>query len=108
MFLLQITMVVCVLTLAVCGSDREAAAQTMVTTTTPLQANSESFFESSGVGWSVRRPGFFASFNSGGPIPPPFGGFNPQASFEMARGQATCSSTLLRELSGSVQRPLPF
>ena len=82
MFLLQITMAVCVLTLAVCGSDREAAAQTMVTTTTPLQANSESFFESSGVGWSVRRPGFFASFNSGGPIPPPFGGFNPQAGIQ--------------------------
>lgn len=54
-----------------------AFGQTMVQTTVPLQNNSESFFESTNVGWSVRGPGFFATFN--GAAPPPFGGFNPNA-----------------------------
>jgi hypothetical protein len=77
--LLQIT-IAGVFVFTICVQTRsEVFAQTMVTTSTPLQSNSESFFESSGVGWSVRRPGFFATFNNGGPIPPPFGGFNPNA-----------------------------
>lgn len=103
----------------------EAAAQTMVTTTTPLQANSENFFESSGVGWSVRRPGFFASFNNGGPIPPPFGGFNPQAGiqsgfqvrngpwtgnffFHFAQGSQRFSSTTAPVLTSIPGQPASF
>jgi len=62
--------------------DSHVAAQTMVTTTTPLQSNSESFFESSGVGWSVRRPGFFATFGGRGPMPVPFGLFDPNAGIQ--------------------------
>lgn len=54
-----------------------ATAQTMIQTTVPLQSNSDSFFESSNIGWSVRGPRFFASFNS--PAASPFGGFNPNA-----------------------------
>ena len=49
----------------------------MIQTTVPLQSNSDSFFESNSVGWSVRGRNFFASFNA--PAPPPFGGFNPNA-----------------------------
>jgi hypothetical protein len=58
-------------------SASDATAQTMIQTTVPLQSNSDSFFESSNVGWSVRGRNFFASFNA--PAPPPFGGFNPNA-----------------------------
>lgn len=57
--------------------SNSAVAQTLINTTTPLQSNSDSFYESFNVGWSVRGPNFFASFNS--PAPPPFGGFNPNA-----------------------------
>ncbi len=56
----------------------DARAQVMVRTETPLQNNSERFFESTSMGWSVRRPGFFASFGTS-PVLPPFGGFNPNA-----------------------------
>ena len=97
----------------------------MVTTTTPLQANSESFFESSGIGWSVRRPGFFATFNNGVPIPPPFGGFNPNAgiqsgfqirngpwtgnfNFNFAQGSSRFSSTTAPVLTSLQGQPASF
>lgn len=103
----------------------DVSAQTMVTTSTPFQANSENFFESSGVGWSVRRPGFFASFNNGGPIPPPFGGFNPQAGiqsgfqvrtgpwtsnffFNFAQGTQRFSSTTAPVLTSIPGQPASF
>lgn len=106
-------------------SQETATAQTMVTTSTPLQSNSESFFESSGIGWSVRRPGFFATFNNGGPIPPPFGGFNPNAgiqsgfqirngpwtgnfNFNFAQGTQRFSSTTAPVLTSIQGQPASF
>ena len=106
-------------------SGEQVLAQTMVTTSTPLQANSESFFESSGIGWSVRRPGFFATFNNGGPIPPPFGGFNPNAgiqsgfqfrngpwtgnfNFNFAQGTSRFSSTTAPVLTSLQGQPASF
>ena len=102
-----------------------ASAQTMVTTSTPLQTNSESFFESSGVGWSVRGPGFFASFGGGGPMPVPFGGFNPNAgirsgwsvrngdwttnfNFHFAQGTQRFSSTTAPVLTSIPGQPASF
>lgn len=56
-----------------------AVAQPMIYTTTPLQANSDRFFESTNMSWSVRGPNFFATI--GGPNfgSPRFGGFNSNA-----------------------------
>jgi hypothetical protein len=123
--LLPITIAI-VITVAILGQPGEFAfAQTMVTTSTPLQANSESFFESSGIGWSVRRPGFFATFNNGGPIPPPFGGFNPNAgiqsgfqihngpwtgnlNFNFAQGSSRFSSTTAPVLTSLQGQPATF
>ena len=101
------------------------AAQTMVTTTTPLQSNSESFFESSGIGWSVRRPGFFASFGGRGPMPVPFGLFDPNAglqsgfsvrkgdwranfNFHVAQGIQRFSSTTAPVLTSIPGQPASF
>ena len=59
--------------------DSPAVAQPMVYTTTPLQSNSDRFFESGNMNWSLRGPNFFATF--GGPNfgVPRFGGYNPNA-----------------------------
>ncbi|MBI5758127.1 MAG: hypothetical protein HZA46_06385 [Planctomycetales bacterium] len=57
---------------------RPAAAQ-MITTQTPFQNNSASFFESTSVGWSLNGPGYFARFGNPGLSRPPFGGYVPGA-----------------------------
>lgn len=76
-----------------------------VTTQTPLQNNGTRFFEQSNVGWSIRNPHYFFSFNGGGAAPP-FGGFQPNAgvnggfaignaqfNYGFAQGASTTSST---------------
>ena len=56
-----------------------AAAQPMVYTTTPLQANGDRFFESTNMNWSLRGPDFFATFGGPNIGIPKFGGYNPNA-----------------------------
>lgn len=56
-----------------------AAAQPMVYTTTPLQANGDRFFESTNMNWSLRGPNFFATFGGPNIGVPKFGGYNPNA-----------------------------
>lgn len=59
------------------GAPGLVSAQ-MVTTQSPLQGNSSSFYEHSHVGWSVHNPHYFMNFNGGGGAPP-FGGYQPNA-----------------------------
>jgi hypothetical protein len=63
---------------AVSPTARPATAQ-MITTQTPFQNNSASFFESTSVGWSLNGPGYFARFGNPGLSRPPFGGYVPGA-----------------------------
>lgn len=53
----------------------------MVTTQSPLQNHSASFYEYSHVGWGVHNPHYFMNFNGGGALPP-FGGYQPNAGLQ--------------------------
>lgn len=53
----------------------------MVTTQSPLQHQSSSFYEYSHVGWGVHNPHYFMNFNGGGALPP-FGGYQPNAGLQ--------------------------
>jgi len=53
----------------------------MVTTQSPLQHQSTSFYDYSHVGWSVHNPHYFMNFNGGGAAPP-FGGYQPNAGLQ--------------------------
>lgn len=57
----------------------EASAQPQVTTGVSNIGVSDSFYENIGVGWSVRRPGFFAQFGGANQAAPAFGGFTPNS-----------------------------
>jgi hypothetical protein len=59
--------------------DRSAVAQSMIYTTTPLQSNSDRFFESGNMNWSLRGPNFFATFGGPNIGVPRFSGYNPNA-----------------------------
>ncbi|MGZ0169460.1 MAG: hypothetical protein ACKVHE_07885 [Planctomycetales bacterium] len=59
--------------------NSSTVAQPMVYTTTPLQANSDRFFESTNMNWSLRGPNFFATFGGPNIGIPKFGGYNPNA-----------------------------
>jgi len=48
-----------------------------VTVATPHPTVSHSFYEQFGVQWGIQGKGWF--FNFGGPVAPPFGGFDPNA-----------------------------
>ena len=56
----------------------------MVQSSTPFQSFGSSFYEQSGVRWSLRGPNFFA--NSGGGVVPPFGNPNPNAGLRTGFG----------------------
>ena len=62
--------------LAAAGSASLALAQ-QVRVATPHPTVSHSFYEQFGVNWGIRGNGWF--FNFGGPVAPPFGGFDPNA-----------------------------
>ncbi len=64
---------------ALCAINLSVYAQPMVVTTTPLQSNSDRFFESSNMNWSLRGPNFFATFGGPNIGVPRFGGYNPNA-----------------------------
>jgi hypothetical protein len=71
------TLVFAILTaLAAAGWGSLALAQ-QVTVATPHPTVSHSFHEQFGVNWGIRGNGWF--FNFGGPVAPPFGGFDPNA-----------------------------
>ena len=56
-----------------------ASAQQVVTTV-PFQNLNDSFYERTGVNWSLRGPNFFANFG-GPPLLPAFGGADPNCRF---------------------------
>ena len=58
------------------GNGGLASAQ-QVTVATPHPTVSHSFYEQFGVQWGIQGKGWF--FNFGGPVVPPFGGFDPNA-----------------------------
>jgi hypothetical protein len=51
----------------------------LIHSSTPFQNIGSSYYESSGVSWSVGGPNWFANFGGGGPLLPPFGGADPNA-----------------------------
>lgn len=61
-----------------------ANGQQMINTTTPLNQIGSSFFENTGVTWSIRGPNFFANF--GGAAPPPFGNPDPNSGLRTGVG----------------------
>lgn len=64
--------------LVIVGAGATALAQ-QVTTTTPFQAQNQSFFEQIGTQWGVRGPNFFFQFGGGGMGRPAFGNPDPGA-----------------------------
>src|SRR5262245_43569065 len=60
-----------------------AAAQ-QATIGTPMRGISDGFFENVGVGFAARGPNLF--FSNGGPVTPPFGGFDPGAGASLGFG----------------------
>jgi hypothetical protein len=71
----RILTVLIVATVAALGASCASAQQ--VTIATPHSTVSHSFYEQFGVNWGIRGKGWF--FNFGGPVAPPFGGFDPNA-----------------------------
>ena len=61
----------------------EKASGQLIHTQTPFQQGGSSFYESSGVNWSVRGDHFFANFGQG-PLLPPFG--NPSGDMGLRTG----------------------
>ncbi|GEM_PF-1590548 len=55
-----------------------AMAQQQVTVTTPMQRIQASYYEQSGVNWSLGGPNWFAN-SGGGPLAPPFGRADPNS-----------------------------
>lgn len=49
----------------------------MINSTVPFNGLNSSFFETSGVNWSLRGPNAFANFGGRGPLLPPFGNADP-------------------------------
>src|SRR4030095_9933929 len=71
---------IAVLALGVAIAASVAAGSTraqQVTVATPHPTASNSFYEQIGVNWGLRGNGWFFQF--GGPVAPPFGGFDPNA-----------------------------
>ena len=65
----------CVLLLA-CGVSSTGRAQ-MIHTSVPFSSINSSYYETSGVNWSLRGPNWFANFGGRGPLLPPFGNADP-------------------------------
>ena len=66
------------------GVAMVANGQQMINTTTPLNQIGSSFYENTGVKWSIRGPNFFANF--GGAALPPFGNPDPNSGLRTGVG----------------------
>jgi hypothetical protein len=64
------------------GTSSLSAQQTTIGV--PNTTVGHSFYEQFGVNWGLRGNGWF--FNFGGPVAPPFGGFDPNAGANFGHG----------------------
>lgn len=73
----------CAMFIALCASATIARAQ-MIQVQTPFVTGGDSYYESSGVNWSLGAPNFSTQFGGGNPIP--FGIGDPNAGFQSGVG----------------------
>lgn len=72
-------LVLFVVVFALAGGVASTAAAQMVHTSVPFTRWNSSYYESSGIRWSLRGPNWFANFGGQGPLLPPFGNPDPGA-----------------------------